>query len=171
MIPGTSAIVRECPRCGIGDHGRPSVDGLSVGFSTAVTGSAALVATGTAAIGIDVVSWKEADDATASAAAVLTPATLARLDAMPFDERDEAALTAIAQLEAYAKSSGMALSAVAGKVSVSLDPCRPRIDGHGNSLLAFRVDPDPDHIAVLVVDPPPAAVQVRRAAQLFSSHA
>jgi 4'-phosphopantetheinyl transferase len=166
--PADVVIVRECPRCGISDHGRPAVVGLRCGFSTAVTESVAVVATGTAAIGIDVGSGKEADHASSSAAAVLTPVALEELDHMPIELRDEAALAAIAQLEAYAKSAGLALSAVAGKVPVSLDPCRPRIGGQCGSLLAIRVDPDPDHVAVLVVDPPPAAVQVRRAGALFA---
>jgi phosphopantetheinyl transferase len=168
--PHDVRVERRCTRCGSDEHGRPFVAGAPFALSSAVTGDIAVVAVGGARIGIDVLARADARWAYESAHAVLTPDASDALDALPVSVRDEAALSAVAQVEAYAKANGQALSTVAGSVPVSLDPGRPRIAIPGVSMVAVRVDPDDAHVAVLVIDPPPVAVQVRRATRMLRPH-
>jgi len=168
--PDDVCVERRCARCGSDEHGRPFVDGATFALSSAIANDLAVVAAGGARIGVDVIARADAPSAFESAHAVLTADAIDALDALPAGERDEAAMSAVAQVEAYAKANGQALSTVAGAVPVSLDPLRPRIALRGVSVVATRVDPDDAHVAVLVVDPAPAAVQVRHATRLFRSH-
>jgi phosphopantetheinyl transferase len=168
--PGDVRIRRRCARCGSDEHGQPFVEGAPFALSTAITDDLAVAAVGGARIGVDVIARTDALSAFESAHAVLTTDAIDALDALPAGLREDAALSAVAQVEAYAKANGQALSAVAGAVPVSLDPLRPRIALPGISVVAARVDPDDAHVAVLVVDPAPAAVQVRHATRLFCSH-
>jgi 4'-phosphopantetheinyl transferase len=163
-------VEHRCTRCGSDEHGRPFVAGAPFALSSAMTRDIAVVAAGGARMGIDVVARSDAAWAHDSVHAALMPDAVEALESMPASMRDEASLSAVAQVEAYAKANGKALSAVAGKIPVSLDPLRPRIALRETSLVAARVDPDDVHVAVLVIDPAPTAVQVRHATQLFQSH-
>ena len=163
-------VERSCARCGSDEHGQPFVGGARFALSSAITDDLAVVAAGGARIGVDVIARADGPSAFESAHAVLTAEAIDALDAMPEGIRDEAAMSAVAQVEAYAKANGQALSAVAGAIPVSLDPLRPRIALPNASVVAARVDPDDAHVAVLVVDPAPAAVRVRHAKRLFRTH-
>src|SRR5689334_22261041 len=117
-------VERRCARCGSDEHGQPFVDGAPFALSSAIAYDLAVVAAGGARIGVDVIARADAPSAFESAHAVLTAEAIDALDAMPDGIRDEAAMSAVAQVEAYAKANGQALSAVAGAVPVSLDPLR-----------------------------------------------
>lgn len=160
-------ISRRCGRCGAGDHGRPYVAGAPFGLSSATTSTVAVVAAGPPAIGVDVVMRCEADVALEGAPVVLRPDTAAALMGMRRGQ-GEAALHALAQVEAYAKATGLGLPAVAGQVAVSLDLSRPSLDAAGKTWLAQRADLDAEHIAVLVTEPTASGIFVRPAARLFT---
>ena len=160
-------VKRRCARCGARDHGRPYVPGAPFGLSSATTSAVAVVAAGPPAIGVDVVMRSEADVAIEGAPVVLRPDVAATLAGMRH-ERGEAALHALAQVEAYAKATGLGLPAVAGQVAVSLDPSRPSLDAAGRTWLAQRADLDPEHIAVLVTEPSASGIFVRPATRLFT---
>lgn len=54
METGAASVVRQCPRCGSGDHGRPVLVGSDLQVSIAYTDDLAVIAWGKHPVGIDI---------------------------------------------------------------------------------------------------------------------
>ena len=180
--PADVRFDRTCGQCGE-PHGKPVIEGASIGHSVTHSGDLVAVAVARAPVGVDVEQLDGRPhplggdgDPEALARLVLSAAEQATLAAVPPSGRARAFLVAWTRKEAVTKATGDGLRAAFSDVVVAADAGPPRLVAWPyprppQSVSLLDLDADTGYVAALAVIGRCDAVRARDGSALLAEHA